>query len=41
MIVVSNKFPFAKQHFRYFIGYKNNKEIGPLCIYFLEISLYK
>ena len=24
-IVVSNKFPFDKQDFKYFIGYKNNK----------------
>ena len=26
-IVVSNKFPFGKQDFKYFIGYKDNKEI--------------
>ena len=40
-IVVSNKFPFGKQDFKYFIGYKDNKEIGPLCIFFPEMSLYK
>ena len=28
-IVVSNKVPFGKQDFRYFIGYKNNKRIRP------------
>ena len=26
-IVVSNKFPFGNQDFRYFIGYKYNKKI--------------
>ena len=29
-VVVSNKFPFGKQDFKYFIGYKDNKEIRPL-----------
>ena len=27
-IVVSNKFPFDKQDFKYFIGYKNNKWVS-------------
>ena len=40
-IVVSNKFPFDKQDFKYFIGYKYNKEIRPLCIFFSETSIYK
>ena len=40
-ILVSNKFPFDKQNFKYFIGYKDNKEIRPLCIFFLEMSIYK
>ena len=40
-IVVSNKFPFDKQDFKYFISYKDNKEIRPLCIFFLEMSIYK
>ena len=40
-IVVSNKFPFDKQDFKYFIGYKDNKEIRPLCIFFPEMSIYK
>ena len=26
-IVVSNKFPFAKEDFKYFFGYRDNKEI--------------
>ena len=28
-------------NFRYFLGYKNDKEIRPLCIFSLEISIYK
>ena len=39
--MVSNKFPFAKQDFKYFIGYKGNKEIRPLCIFLREMSIYK
>ena len=38
-IVVSNKFPSGKQDFRFFIGYKDNKETRPLCIFFPEISI--
>ena len=40
-ILVSKKFPFGKQVLKYFIGYKNNKEIRPLCIFFPEMSMYK
>ena len=40
-LVVSNKFPFGKQDFKYFIGYKDNKEIRALCIFFPEMSIYK
>ena len=40
-IVVSNKFPFGKQDVRYFTGYKDNKEIKQLCIFFPEISICK
>ena len=40
-VVVSNKFPFGKQDFKYFIGYKHNKEIRPFYIFFPEMSLYK
>ena len=39
-IVVSNKFTFGKQDFKYFLGYKDNKEVRTLCIFFLEISIY-
>ena len=40
-IVISNKFPFGKPNFKYNIGYKDNKEIRPLCILFQEMSIYK
>ena len=43
-IVVSNKFTFGKQDFKYFIGYKVNKEIRPirpLRKFFPEMSNYK
>ena len=40
-ILVPNKFTFGKQEFKYFIGYKDNKEITPLCIFFPEMSIYK
>ena len=38
-IVVSNKVPFNKRDFKYFIGYKDAKKIRPLCI-FLQISVH-
>ena len=40
-IVVSSKLPLGKQDFKYFIGYKDNKKIRPLCIFFPEMSTYK
>ena len=40
-IVVCNKFPFGKQDFKYFIGYKDNKEIRPSFIFFPKMSIYK
>ena len=33
-IVVSNKLPFGKQDFIYFIGYNDDKKIRPICIFF-------
>ena len=32
---------FGKQDFKYFIGYKDNIEIRPLCISFPEMSIYE
>ena len=36
-----NNFPLAKQNSKYFIGYKDNKEIRPLCIFSPEMSINK
>ena len=40
-IVVSDKFPFGIQDFKYFISYKDNKEIRSVCIFVPEMSIYK
>ena len=40
-MVVSYKFPFRKQDFEYFVGYKDNTGIKPLYIFFPEMSIYK
>ena len=40
-IEVSNKFPFDKHDFKYFIYYKDNKRIKALCIFFSETNAYK
>ena len=40
-IVSSNKLPFGKQDLKYFIGYKNNKKIRPLYIFFPKMSTYR
>ena len=37
--VVSNKFVFGKQDFKYFICYKDNKEIRPLCVFSQEMTV--
>ena len=39
--VVSNKLPFGKQDFTYFIGYKNDKNVRPLCKFFPKVSAYR
>ena len=38
---MSNKFPFGIQDFKYFISYKDNKEIRSVCIFVPEMSIYK
>ena len=35
-LVVSNEIPFHKQGFKYFIGYKDDKNIKSLCIFIQE-----
>ena len=40
-IVVSNKVPFGKKGFKYFVIYKNAKKIKLLCIFLPEMSAYR
>ena len=41
IIVVSNKVCFGKKVFKYFIGYKDAKKIGPLCIFLSKMNAYR
>ena len=36
-IVVSNKFTYGKQDFKYFIGYKDNKKLDLWAYYFQKL----
>ena len=40
-VFVSNKLLFDKQDFKYFIGYKDSEKIKPLCIFCLQMIIYK
>ena len=40
-IVVSNKLPFGKQDFKYFIGYKDSEKIRRLCIFHSQMIICK
>ena len=40
-MVVSNKVPFGKKGFKYFIGYKNVKQIKPLCVFLPKMTAYR
>ena len=40
-IVVSNKLPFGKEDFRYFIGYKYDRKFWHVCIFFLREIAYR
>ena len=40
-MVISNKFPFGKQDFKYFIGCKYPEKIAPLCIFHPQMIIYK
>ena len=39
-IVISNKFKHSDDGFKYFIGYKEDEIVKPLCIIFLQMSEY-
>ena len=40
-MVVSNRVSFAKNEFRYFIGYKDAENVRPLCILLTKMSAYR
>ena len=40
-IVVSNKVSFCKKDFKNFIGYKDDKNIRPLCTFLPKMSAYR
>ena len=40
-LLVSKKFLYGEQDFKCFIGYKDNKEVRHLCIFFPEMSICK
>ena len=37
---MSNKVSFDKKGFKYFIGYKDDKKIRPLCMFLPKMSAY-
>ena len=39
-IVVSNKVNFRKRGFKYFIGYKDGKNVRPLCLMLPNMSAF-
>ena len=39
--MVFNKVSFGKKVPKYFVGYKDNKKVRPLCIMFPKISAYR
>ena len=39
-VIISGKFPCGKSFFNYFIGYKNDEVITPLCIMLPKVSGY-
>ena len=40
-ITAANKFPFGKQDFQYFIGFKDSEKIRPLCIFHPQMIICK
>ena len=40
-IIVSNKVPFGKNGFKYFIGYKDDRKVRPLCIILPKMFAYR
>ena len=40
-MVVSNRLPFGKQDFEYFVSNKNSEKIRSLCIFRPQMIIYK
>ena len=40
-VVVSNKLPFGRQDFMYFISCKSNKTIRTLCMFFPKVRAHR
>ena len=40
-IVVSNKLPFGKQDFKYFVGCKGSEKVRTWCIFRPQMVIYK
>ena len=40
-VIVSNKVSFGENGFKYFVGYKDDNKIRPLCIYLPKMSAYR
>ena len=40
-IIASNKVPFGKTGLKYFIGYKDDRKVRPLCIILPKITAYR
>ena len=40
-IVVSSKFSFGKNDFKYYIAYKNGKKVTPLCLLLPKMGAYR
>ena len=38
---MSNKVPLRKKCFKYFIGYKDGKNVWPLCVILSKMSAYR
>ena len=39
-VIISKRVSFCKKGFKYFIGYKDDKKVKPLCIMFPKMSGY-
>ena len=40
-IIVFTNFPFGKKGFKYFIGYKDNGNVVPLCLRLQKLNGYR